>query len=101
RVKKLERRNKVKVLKLRRLQKVGTTRRVKTSDDTVMGDISKQGRLIVEMDADDDVVIEKDKDVVADIGESAHNQGRKAESQAEIYKIDLEHAQKVLSMQKD
>nr|GEV50453.1 integrase, catalytic region, zinc finger, CCHC-type, peptidase aspartic, catalytic [Tanacetum cinerariifolium] len=101
RVKKLERRNKVKVLKLRRLQKVGTTRRVETSDDTVMGDISKQGRMIVEMDADDDVVIEKDKDVAADIGESAHNQERKAESQAEIYKIDLEHAQKVLSMQKD
>nr|GEX93939.1 hypothetical protein [Tanacetum cinerariifolium] len=65
RVKKLERRNKVKVWKLRRLQNVGTGQRIETSDDTVMDD------------------------------------GRKAESQAEIYKIDLEHAQKVLSMQED
>nr|GEX12578.1 hypothetical protein [Tanacetum cinerariifolium] len=32
---------------------------------------------------------------------SAQDQGRKAESQAEIYKIDLEHANKVLSMQED
>nr|GFB42544.1 hypothetical protein [Tanacetum cinerariifolium] len=35
----------------------------------------------------------------ADVEKSAHNQGRQAESQAEIYKIDLEHANKVLSMQ--
>nr|GEW96258.1 hypothetical protein [Tanacetum cinerariifolium]GEW96299.1 hypothetical protein [Tanacetum cinerariifolium] len=40
RVKKLERRNKVRVLKLRRLQKVGTTQRVETSDETVMDDLS-------------------------------------------------------------
>nr|GEX46685.1 reverse transcriptase domain-containing protein [Tanacetum cinerariifolium] len=31
----------------------------------------------------------------------ADDQGRKAESQAEIYKIDLEHAKKVLSMQEE
>nr|GFD25530.1 hypothetical protein [Tanacetum cinerariifolium] len=36
RVKKLKRRNKVRVLKLRRLQKVRTSQRVETSDDTVM-----------------------------------------------------------------
>nr|GEW65153.1 putative ribonuclease H-like domain-containing protein [Tanacetum cinerariifolium] len=35
RVKKLERGNKVKVLKLRRLKKVGTSQRIDTSDDTV------------------------------------------------------------------
>nr|GEX87822.1 hypothetical protein [Tanacetum cinerariifolium] len=38
RVKRLERRNKLKVSKLRRLKRVGTSQRVKTSDDTVMDD---------------------------------------------------------------
>nr|GEU69266.1 hypothetical protein [Tanacetum cinerariifolium] len=101
RVKKLKRRNKVKVLKLRRLQKVRIGQRVETSNDTMMDDVSNQGRMINEMDADADVVIEEDKDVATDIGESAQDQGRKAKSQAEIYKIDLEHAQKILSMQED
>nr|GEX56706.1 hypothetical protein [Tanacetum cinerariifolium] len=81
RVKKLERRNKVKVLKLRRLQKVGSGQRVKTSDDTVIDDVSKQGRMIAEMDQDVD--------------------GRQVESQAEINKIDLDHANKVLRMQEE
>nr|GEZ05645.1 hypothetical protein [Tanacetum cinerariifolium] len=47
RVKKLEIRNKLKVFKLRRLKKVGTTQRIDTSDDTVMDDISKQGVEVV------------------------------------------------------
>nr|GEY45597.1 copia protein [Tanacetum cinerariifolium] len=107
---KLERRNKVKVLKLRRLQKVGTGQRIETSDDTVMDDVSNQGRMITEIDQDADVVLEEIKDVAddivkddqdADVEESAHDQGRQAESQAEIYKIDLEHANKVLSMPED
>nr|GEU56697.1 putative ribonuclease H-like domain-containing protein [Tanacetum cinerariifolium] len=82
RVKKLEKRNKVKVLKLK--------------------------RMIAKMDQDADVVLEDDKevtddvkDVQDDIDESAQDQERKAESQTEIYKIDLEHANKVLSMQED
>nr|GEZ01270.1 hypothetical protein [Tanacetum cinerariifolium] len=37
----------------------------------------------------------------AEIEENADVQGRQAESQAQIYKIDLEHADKVLSMQYD
>nr|GEZ65115.1 hypothetical protein [Tanacetum cinerariifolium] len=78
RVKKLERRNKVKVLKLRRLQK---------DADVVLED---------DKEVADDV-----KDVQDDIVESAQDQGRKAKSQAKIYKIDLEHANKVLSMQED
>nr|GEY52372.1 hypothetical protein [Tanacetum cinerariifolium] len=43
------------------------------------------------------------KDVVLDakIDGSVNVQGRKAESQAQIYQIDLEHADKVLSMQDD
>nr|GEX22927.1 putative ribonuclease H-like domain-containing protein [Tanacetum cinerariifolium] len=108
RVKKLEMGNKVKVLKLRRLQKVETTQRVETSDETVMDDVSNQKRMIAKMDQDVDVVLEDDKevaddvkDVLDDIEESAQDQGRKAESQAKIYKIALEHANKVLSMQED
>nr|GEV14850.1 uncharacterized mitochondrial protein AtMg00810-like [Tanacetum cinerariifolium] len=88
------------------LQKVGIGQRVETSDETMMDDVSNQGRMIVEMDQDADVVLEDDKevaDVVKDVQdeESAQDQGRKAESQAEIYKIDLEHANKVLSIQED
>nr|GEV75336.1 hypothetical protein [Tanacetum cinerariifolium] len=62
RVKKLERRHKVRVLKLRRLQKVGTLQRVETSDETVMDDVSNQGRMIAEMDPDADVILEDDNE---------------------------------------
>nr|GEV54265.1 hypothetical protein [Tanacetum cinerariifolium] len=67
-------------------------------------------RMIADMDADADIVLKEAKDVVADIvkdvqdadvKESTHDQGRKAESQAKIYKIDLEHANKVLSTQEE
>nr|GEW23458.1 uncharacterized mitochondrial protein AtMg00810-like [Tanacetum cinerariifolium] len=66
RVKKLKRRNKVKVLKLRRLQKVGTGQRVETSDDTVMDDVSNQERMIAKMDQDANVVLEEAKEVADD-----------------------------------
>nr|GEU79004.1 hypothetical protein [Tanacetum cinerariifolium] len=87
RVKKLEMRNKVRKLKFR--------------------------RMIAEMDQDDAVVLEDDKekdrevaDAVKDVeeakvDESAQDQGRHAESQAKIYKIDMDHANKVLSMHED
>nr|GEV40688.1 hypothetical protein [Tanacetum cinerariifolium] len=82
RVKKLERRNKAS--KLQRL---------------------KKERMIADMDVDVDVILEDAKEVAveksADVYESADVQGRKAESQAQIYKINLEHANKVLSMQDD
>nr|GEZ36132.1 hypothetical protein [Tanacetum cinerariifolium] len=64
-------------------------------------------------ESDDVIVLEDDKeedrevvDAVKDVkeakvDESAQDQGRTAESQAEIYKIDLDHANKVLSMQED
>nr|GEV91831.1 hypothetical protein [Tanacetum cinerariifolium] len=57
-VKKLERSNKVRKLKLRRLQRVGTSQRVETSDEIVLDDVSNQGRMIAEMDQDDAVVLE-------------------------------------------
>nr|GEW83507.1 hypothetical protein [Tanacetum cinerariifolium] len=64
-------------LEIRKLKK----RRIDTSDDTVMDDESNQGRIIDEINKDD--------------------AGRQAESHAEIYKIDMDHASKVLSMQED
>nr|GEV07829.1 xylulose kinase-1 [Tanacetum cinerariifolium] len=60
RVKKLDMRNKAS--KLRRLKKVGTAQRIETSNDTIMDDVSKQRRIIADMDADQDVTM---KDVAA------------------------------------
>nr|GEY33740.1 hypothetical protein [Tanacetum cinerariifolium] len=82
-VKKLERMNNT--FKLKRLRRVGTTQKVTTSDDTVMDDVSKHGRIIADMDADKDVTL---KDVAADakdsqdaeMTESADVYGRQAES---------------------
>nr|GEU52867.1 hypothetical protein [Tanacetum cinerariifolium] len=62
RVKKLERKNKASNLK--RLKKVGTAQRIKTSDDIVMDDVSKHGRMIANMDADVDVTL---KDFAKDV----------------------------------
>nr|GEW89527.1 hypothetical protein [Tanacetum cinerariifolium] len=57
---------------------VGTTQRIETSDDPVMDEVSKQGRIIANMDADKDLTL-KDVAIVAK-------------------DIDLEHADNVLSM---
>nr|GEW07804.1 putative ribonuclease H-like domain-containing protein [Tanacetum cinerariifolium] len=84
RVKKLERRNKVRVLKLRRLQKVGTSQTVETSDDTVMDDKFNQERMIAEMDQDDVVVLEEDREVadaVKDVEEAKEDKSEPAEVQ--------------------
>nr|GEV97610.1 hypothetical protein [Tanacetum cinerariifolium] len=102
RVKKLERVNKVKAFKLRRLKKVGTSQRIDTLDD--MEDVSNQERMIVELDRDEGVELmgkkEKTKEVM-DIVDDAQVEGRQARKQAEIYQIDLDHPSKVLSMQED
>nr|GEX15338.1 ribonuclease H-like domain-containing protein [Tanacetum cinerariifolium] len=83
-----------------------TSQRVDTSDDTVMDDESNQGRMIDEIDKDDVVILmdenKEDKKVEeAKVDESAQVHGRQAESQAIIYKIDMYHASKVLSIQED
>nr|GEY73979.1 hypothetical protein [Tanacetum cinerariifolium] len=68
---------------------------------------TSQERIIANMDTDDDVTLKdvayiaKEVAVDAEIKESAYVQGRQAKSQAQIYQIDLEHADKVLSMQDD
>nr|GEV36248.1 hypothetical protein [Tanacetum cinerariifolium] len=99
-VKKLERANKVKTLKLMRWRKVGTSQRVNTSDDTVMEDVSNQGRIIDELDKDEGAVLmneKKETEEVRDITGDAQVEGK----QAKIYQINMDHAAKVLRMQKD
>nr|GEW58906.1 hypothetical protein [Tanacetum cinerariifolium] len=88
RVKKLEKMNKVRVLKLRRLQKVGTSQGVESFDDTVMDDESNQGRMIAEMDQDDAIVLDDDKeedrevvDAVKDVEEAKEDETEPAEVQ--------------------
>nr|GFC74924.1 hypothetical protein [Tanacetum cinerariifolium] len=53
RVRKLEKLNKVKSSKLRRLRKVGTSQRIKSSDD--VENVFNQGRIIVDMETDEGV----------------------------------------------
>nr|GEX11188.1 uncharacterized mitochondrial protein AtMg00810-like [Tanacetum cinerariifolium] len=60
RVKKLERRNKSRTHKLKRLYKVGLTARVESSDnkESLGEDASKQGRRIDDIDDDEDITLE-------------------------------------------
>nr|GEY03638.1 hypothetical protein [Tanacetum cinerariifolium] len=51
---------------------------------------------IAELDADEDVTLE---DVDAEVAMDVNIQGRMAESQAKAYNLDLQHAEKVLSLQ--
>nr|GFC99288.1 hypothetical protein [Tanacetum cinerariifolium] len=82
RVRRLEKKNKLKDSGLRRLKKVGTAQKFESSADT-------------EVDA------EKDAEVAADLAKDAAVQGRQKESQAQVYHIDLKHADKVLGMHDD
>nr|GEW71666.1 hypothetical protein [Tanacetum cinerariifolium] len=72
-VRKLEKKRKLKVSRLKRLKKVG-------------------GGGIAKLDADEDVTLEE----VAAVNKDVNAQGRQEESQAQVYHIDLEHADKVL-----
>nr|GEZ03868.1 hypothetical protein [Tanacetum cinerariifolium] len=87
RVKKLERLNKVKSSKLKRLKKVGTSQRVESSDE--VENVFNQGRMSVDMEIDEgiELVVDQEKD--------AEVEGRQADTQAEIYNIDLDHSSKV------
>nr|GEW24903.1 putative ribonuclease H-like domain-containing protein [Tanacetum cinerariifolium] len=99
RVRRLEKRNKVKASGLKRLKKVRTTQRIESSVDTIMDDqedASKHRGIISDLDADKDVTLEE-----VEVEKNANVQGRLEESQAQVYHIDLEHADKVLSMQGD
>ncbi|GJZ96849.1 hypothetical protein Tco_0669183 [Tanacetum coccineum] len=77
RVKKLEKKRRSRTYKPRRLYKVSLSRRIKSSDDASLGaqeDASKQGRKIVDLDADTEVTLidetqgRNNKDLMFDIG---------------------------------
>nr|GEX40595.1 hypothetical protein [Tanacetum cinerariifolium] len=95
-VKRLKKANQVTSSKLRRLRKVGASRRVESSDD--MEDVFNQGRMIDDMDKDEGIELVKDVDI--DETEGRHV-AKQTEKQAEIYNLDLDHSFKVLSMQED
>nr|GEY84985.1 hypothetical protein [Tanacetum cinerariifolium] len=95
RLKKLERRNKLKVSKLRILKKISTTQKVDTFDDTVMDDVSKQGRMIADIDTDVDVTL---KDIAKDVAVNA-----KIEESADVIsmqddKVELVELQEVMEV---
>nr|GEY28864.1 barwin-like endoglucanase [Tanacetum cinerariifolium] len=77
RVRRLEKKRKLKVLGFTRLRKVGK---------------------IAKLDADEDVTLEE---VAAEVAKDAEVLGRLEKSQAKVYHMDSEHAQKVLSMTYD
>nr|GEW98056.1 hypothetical protein [Tanacetum cinerariifolium] len=93
RVDKLEKLNKVKSSKLRRLKKVGTSQLVESSDD--VENVFNQGRIVVDMDQDEGI------ELVVDHEKNAEFEGRHEDNQVEVYNIDLDHSSKVLSMQED
>nr|GFA87091.1 hypothetical protein [Tanacetum cinerariifolium] len=99
RVKKLEWLNKVKSSKLRRLKKVGTSQRIESSEDEE--NVFNQGRKSVDIDEGISVDIDEGIELVDDQGKDVQVKGRQADTQAEIYNIDLDHTFKVLSMQED
>nr|GEX31063.1 hypothetical protein [Tanacetum cinerariifolium] len=100
RVKRLERANKVKSSKLRRLSKVRASKRIESSDD--MEDVFNQRRMIVDLDKDEGIELVVDKVKDADIAETKERHAiEQAKRQAEIYHLDLDHPSKVLSMQED
>nr|GEY21534.1 hypothetical protein [Tanacetum cinerariifolium] len=91
RVKKLEKLNKVKSSKLRRLKKVGTSQRIDSSEDEE--NVFNQGRISVDIDEGIELDVDQEK--------NAKIEGRQADTQAKIYNIDLDHSSKVLSMKED
>nr|GFD33109.1 hypothetical protein [Tanacetum cinerariifolium] len=62
RVKRLEKANKVKSSKLRRLRKVGASRQIDSSDD--MEDVFNQGRMIDDLDKDEGIELDKGKGIL-------------------------------------
>nr|GEU45945.1 hypothetical protein [Tanacetum cinerariifolium] len=84
---------------------VGTTQMVESSADIIMDDqedASKQGGIIAEIDVDKDVTLEDvakvDAAKDAKVAKDADVYGRLEESQAKVYHIHLEHADKVLKV---
>nr|GFA21546.1 hypothetical protein [Tanacetum cinerariifolium] len=89
RVKRLEKANKVKSSKLRRLRKIWASKRIESSDD--MEDVFNQGRMIDDLDKVEGIELVKDADIAKTKGRHAAEQ---TEKQAEIYHLDLDHSSK-------
>nr|GEV07220.1 uncharacterized mitochondrial protein AtMg00810-like [Tanacetum cinerariifolium] len=80
-----------------------TSSRIDTSDDTIMEDVSNQGRTIDELDRDEGVALTAKKKEERKTEEAKNSAGddQVKGRQAEIYQIDMDHPSKVLSMQED
>nr|GEW40431.1 hypothetical protein [Tanacetum cinerariifolium] len=98
RVKKLERRNKLKVCKLRRLMRVGTSQRVDTYEDIVMDDVSKQGWIIASIDADEDVTLKDVADIAKEIVVDAEIE--ESADDDEVEPVELQEAVEVVTTAK-
>nr|GFB60941.1 hypothetical protein [Tanacetum cinerariifolium] len=96
RVKKLERLNKVKSSKIRRLKKAGISQRIESSEDEE--NVFNQGRMGVDIDEGIELVDDQEND---DQEKNVQVKGRQADTQEEIDNIDLDHTSKVLSTQED
>nr|GFB70895.1 hypothetical protein [Tanacetum cinerariifolium] len=95
RVKRLERANKVKSSKVRRLRKVGASKQIESFVD--IEDIFNQGRMIDDLDKDEGIELVKDADIAETEERHAAEQAKK---QAEIYHLDLDNPSKVLTTAK-
>nr|GEV08113.1 putative ribonuclease H-like domain-containing protein [Tanacetum cinerariifolium] len=78
-----------------------TSHRIESSDDTIIEDVIKQGRMIDELDRDKGIELmgdkkEKKKDIANDDQAEGRHAEIQAEKQAEIYQIDMDHVAKVL-----
>nr|GFC77971.1 hypothetical protein [Tanacetum cinerariifolium] len=71
-----------------RLKKVNTSQRIESSED--LKNVFNQGRISGDMDERIELVVNQEKD--------AEIEGRQADTQAEIYNIDLDHSSKVLKI---
>nr|GFB74312.1 hypothetical protein [Tanacetum cinerariifolium] len=86
----------------RRVEHLKHDKRNESSGDTIIEDVSNQGRMIDELDKDKGAVLmsekeKKETEEVKDITGDAQVKGK----QVDIYQIDMDHAAKVLSMQED
>ncbi|GKE14726.1 hypothetical protein Tco_1422303, partial [Tanacetum coccineum] len=92
RVEKLERRRKFRTIRLQRLKKVGTARRVESSNDSLgaQEDASKQGRRIKDLDADAEVTLinetqeRQDEDLMFDAGKAESSEEKAKGSRKKI-----------------
>nr|GEW92462.1 hypothetical protein [Tanacetum cinerariifolium] len=87
RVKRLEKKRKLRVSRFKILKKVGTAQRVESSADTITDDqedASKQGGKIAEIDADEDVTLEE---VAAEVTKDADDDEAEPAKLTEVIKV--------------